>query len=71
MFDFAHETLVHFDFANETLVHFDFALFPRQPFKSLLSSHSSGRIVTILLIVPPAWVDLSWELVQVRRNNII
>jgi hypothetical protein len=31
--------------------------------------NSSGRIVT-LLAMPPAWVDFSWVLVQVKRDNV-
>jgi hypothetical protein len=30
---------------------------------------SSGRIVT-LLAMPPAWVDISWELVRGERDNV-
>ena len=37
-------------------------------FYKLLSSHSSGRIVT-LLAMPPTWVDFSWELVRDERDN--
>jgi hypothetical protein len=36
---------------------------------ALASSHSSGRIVT-LLAMPPAWVDFSWELVRGERDNV-
>jgi hypothetical protein len=36
---------------------------------TLVSSHSSGRIVT-LLAMPPAWVDFSWELVRGERHNV-
>jgi hypothetical protein len=34
-----------------------------------MSSHLSGRIVT-LLAMPPAWVDFSWELVRGERDNV-
>jgi hypothetical protein len=29
----------------------------------------SGRIVTILLTAPQAWVDFSWELAQEERDD--
>jgi hypothetical protein len=49
------------------------SVFPRHPpFKSLLSSHSSGRIVTILLIVPPTWVVIhSWEFSWCRFGAVM
>ena len=41
--------------------------------QTLASSHSSGRIITTLLTVPPTWVDFSWELVRedcaVRKSS--
>ena len=37
---------------------------------ALLSSHLSGRIITITLIVPAAWVDFSWELERDERDNL-
>ena len=33
-------------------------------------SHFSCRIIKILLIVPPGWIDFSCELVQDERDNV-